>query len=198
MPFYEYECSDCKFYTEVMQKIADAPLTKCPSCGKKALVKLVSAPNFRLKGAGWYETDFKDDKENRRNLAGAEEESKSDAPATGSADADTTKGETTKAEPAKAESVQGEAAKSDSKPAVRTTGGKSAGTHAKPRSGSASTESRGGHRGSSGSGRPASQASGKGARPAKPAARVSASKKRPAPAVRAKARTSSARKKARR
>ena len=70
MPFYEYECSNCKFYTEVMQKITDAPMTKCPSCGKKALKKLVSAPNFRLKGGGWYETDFKGDKENKRNLAG--------------------------------------------------------------------------------------------------------------------------------
>ena len=68
MPFYEYECSNCKFYTEVMQKISDTPLTKCPSCGKSALVKLVSAPNFRLKGGGWYETDFKGNGEKKRNL----------------------------------------------------------------------------------------------------------------------------------
>ena len=74
MPFYEYECSNCKFYTEVMQKISDTPLDKCPSCGKKTLVKLISAPNFRLKGSGWYETDFKDDKENKRNLAGSDDE----------------------------------------------------------------------------------------------------------------------------
>jgi putative FmdB family regulatory protein len=74
MPFYEYECQACKFYAEVMQKITDAPLTKCPSCGKRALKKLVSAPVFRLKGGGWYETDFKSDKENKRNLAGADKE----------------------------------------------------------------------------------------------------------------------------
>jgi putative FmdB family regulatory protein len=74
MPFYEYECQACKFYTEVMQKISDAALTKCPSCGKRALKKLVSAPVFRLKGAGWYETDFKSDKETKRNLVGAEKE----------------------------------------------------------------------------------------------------------------------------
>ena len=74
MPFYEYECQACKFYTEVMQKISDAPLTKCPSCGKRALKKLVSAPVFRLKGGGWYETDFKSDKENKRNLVGADKE----------------------------------------------------------------------------------------------------------------------------
>jgi putative FmdB family regulatory protein len=72
MPFYEYECQACKFCTEVMQKITDAPLTKCPSCGKKSLKKLVSAPVFRLKGGGWYETDFKGDKENKRNLVGAD------------------------------------------------------------------------------------------------------------------------------
>jgi putative FmdB family regulatory protein len=74
MPFYEYECEACKFYTEVMQKITEAPLTRCPSCGKKALKKLVSAPVFRLKGAGWYETDFKSDKEAKRNLVGADKE----------------------------------------------------------------------------------------------------------------------------
>src|SRR5688572_16711124 len=70
MPVYEYECSSCKFYSEVMQKITDAPMKKCPSCGKNSRKKLISAPVFRLKGAGWYETDFKSDKENKRNLAG--------------------------------------------------------------------------------------------------------------------------------
>ena len=84
MPFYEYECQACKYYLEVMQKIADAPLTKCPSCGKRKLTKLVSAPVFRLKGGGWYETDFKGDSENKRNLVGADKdeaktESKSEA-----------------------------------------------------------------------------------------------------------------------
>jgi putative FmdB family regulatory protein len=74
MPFYEYECQACKYYAEVMQKISDAPLTRCPSCGKRALKKLLSVPVFRLKGSGWYETDFKSDKENRRNLHGAEKE----------------------------------------------------------------------------------------------------------------------------
>jgi|SRR5580692_7172752 putative FmdB family regulatory protein len=75
MPFYEYECASCKFYTEVMQKISDAPLKKCPSCGKSTLKKLISAPVFRLKGGGWYETDFKSDKESKRNLAGDGSES---------------------------------------------------------------------------------------------------------------------------
>jgi putative FmdB family regulatory protein len=74
MPFYEYECQNCKFYTELMQKISDPPLEKCPSCGKKTMKKLISAPVFRLKGAGWYETDFKSDNENKRNLAGSDKE----------------------------------------------------------------------------------------------------------------------------
>jgi putative FmdB family regulatory protein len=73
MPFYEYECSNCKFYVEVLQKISDEPLRDCPSCKKPQLKKLVSAPVFRLKGAGWYETDFKGDNEGKRNLADREE-----------------------------------------------------------------------------------------------------------------------------
>jgi putative FmdB family regulatory protein len=74
MPFYEYECSSCRYYAEVMQKISDKPLKKCPSCGKSTFTKLISAPVFRLKGSGWYETDFKSDKDNKRNLAGGDKE----------------------------------------------------------------------------------------------------------------------------
>jgi putative FmdB family regulatory protein len=69
MPFYEYECKQCGHALEAMQKINDAPLKKCPECGKAALQRLMSAPVFRLKGAGWYETDFKSDQEGKRNLA---------------------------------------------------------------------------------------------------------------------------------
>ena len=72
MPFYEYECPSCKYYLEVLQKISDKPVKKCPSCGKAGFKRLMSAPVFRLKGSGWYETDFKSDKEGQRNLAGAE------------------------------------------------------------------------------------------------------------------------------
>jgi putative FmdB family regulatory protein len=74
MPIYEYQCSHCRYYLEVMQKITDAKLRKCPSCGRNTLQKLMSAPVFRLKGSGWYETDFKSDQEQKRNLAGAEKE----------------------------------------------------------------------------------------------------------------------------
>jgi putative FmdB family regulatory protein len=78
MPFYEYECPHCGYHDEVLQKISDKPLSQCPSCGKKGLRKLMSAPVFRLKGSGWYETDFKSDKEQKRNLAG-DAEPKADA-----------------------------------------------------------------------------------------------------------------------
>jgi len=67
MPIYEYECTRCRHYFDVLQKISDERLKFCPECGKETLRKLISAPNFRLKGGGWYETDFKQDK--RRNIA---------------------------------------------------------------------------------------------------------------------------------
>ena len=70
MPFYEYQCRHCGHQTEVLQKISAAPLRKCPACGRNGLSKLISAPVFRLKGGGWYETDFKGDKDRKRNLAG--------------------------------------------------------------------------------------------------------------------------------
>lgn len=81
MPFYEYQCSACGAQVEVLQKITDAPLKKCPECGRSRLTKLVSAPVFRLKGGGWYETDFKGDKENKRNLVGADAEPATDSKA---------------------------------------------------------------------------------------------------------------------
>ena len=82
MPFYEYQCRACGALTEVLQKISDAALKKCPECGKNQLTKLISAPVFRLKGSGWYETDFKSDSDNKRNLAGPD----TDAPAAASSD----------------------------------------------------------------------------------------------------------------
>ena len=59
MPIYEYRCESCGHEREKMQKLADAPLTDCPACGQATLKKKISAAGFRLKGSGWYETDFK-------------------------------------------------------------------------------------------------------------------------------------------
>jgi putative FmdB family regulatory protein len=81
MPFYEYQCKACGAHHEAMQKMSDAPLRKCPACGKQRLVRLLSAPVFRLKGGGWYETDFKSDAEGKRNLHAEEKADKAEAPA---------------------------------------------------------------------------------------------------------------------
>jgi putative FmdB family regulatory protein len=75
MPIYEYECNQCGHRLEAIQKVSDDPLTDCPSCHGAALRKLVSAAAFRLKGGGWYETDFK--KDNRRNVVKSDADSSS-------------------------------------------------------------------------------------------------------------------------
>ena len=77
MPIYEYACKSCDHTLDALQKMSDDPLLDCPECGKPALKRLISAPRFRLKGEGWYETDFK--KDNQRNLAKGDTESPGDS-----------------------------------------------------------------------------------------------------------------------
>ena len=72
MPIYEYACKNCDHTLDALQKMNEDPLVYCPSCGEAGLKRLISAPRFRLKGKGWYETDFK--KENRRNLSSSDAE----------------------------------------------------------------------------------------------------------------------------
>ena len=67
MPIYEYQCESCNKQLEVIQKISAAPLTDCPECARPSLRKKISAAAFRLKGSGWYETDFKTS--GKKNLA---------------------------------------------------------------------------------------------------------------------------------
>ena len=67
MPIYEYRCADCDHQLEVVQKLSEEPIVICPECKKDNLKKIISAAGFRLKGDGWYETDFKSG--NKRNLA---------------------------------------------------------------------------------------------------------------------------------
>lgn len=57
MPLYEYECTGCGERTELIQRLADPPLEKCPRCGEP-VTKLLSAPSFQFKGSGWYVTDY--------------------------------------------------------------------------------------------------------------------------------------------
>ena len=120
MPIYEYECSNCKFYVEALQKISSPPLRQCPSCKKQTLKRLVSAPNFRLKGGGWYETDFKSDKEGQRNLAQGEEVEA--APADKPADDKAKPAEAEKAADKKPAAAPGKktAAKKTSRPAAKS------------------------------------------------------------------------------
>ena len=59
MPIYEYRCTSCGHQQEFLQKVSDAPHTKCTACGQPTFTKLVSAAGFQLKGSGWYATDFK-------------------------------------------------------------------------------------------------------------------------------------------
>lgn len=59
MPIYAYKCDACGFSKDVLQKMSDAPLQECPSCGKSTFSKQLTAAGFQLKGSGWYATDFK-------------------------------------------------------------------------------------------------------------------------------------------
>ena len=77
MPIYGYRCAACNHEFDALQKMSDDPLVDCPECGAPELRKQLSAPKFRLKGQGWYETDFKTG-DNKRNLHG-ETGSKSDS-----------------------------------------------------------------------------------------------------------------------
>ena len=69
MPIYEYQCLACQHTLEALQKISDEPLVTCPQCQEPQLKKKISAAAFRLKGGGWYETDFKSG-DKKKNLAG--------------------------------------------------------------------------------------------------------------------------------
>jgi putative FmdB family regulatory protein len=80
MPIYEFECAACGHRLERLQKFSDPDPLECPACAAPQLRRRVSAPSFRLAGSGWYETDFKSDKDRRRNLVDTE------APATAKAD----------------------------------------------------------------------------------------------------------------
>lgn len=84
MPIYEYQCQACQHELEALRKISDDPLLECPECGESALKKKVSAAAFRLKGGGWYETDFKTG--NKKNLAGGGESSGDTSGSSGSGD----------------------------------------------------------------------------------------------------------------
>jgi putative FmdB family regulatory protein len=112
MPIYVFRCDACGEQFDRLQKLSDPDPDTCPHCGKRDTVhKQVTAPAFRLAGSGWYETDFKSDKEKKHNLAGDAGKGADKAPASGDKPA----------EPAKA------AAKEPAKPAATEKTAKSAG-----------------------------------------------------------------------
>ena len=106
MPIYEYQCQSCGATLEVLRKISDAPLLDCPECGEPTLQKMVSAPTFRLKGSGWYETDFKTG--SKKNLASGADVAASPA-------GDSKSGESKSTESKPAESKPSESKSSESK-----------------------------------------------------------------------------------
>src|SRR3982751_3539016 len=112
MPIYEYRCSTCQHKLESLQRLADAPLKTCPACGADALVKLVSAAGFQLKGSGWYATDFK----NSGAKPAAKDKSDS-AKASTDKSGDASSGAGDAAVTAKSDSAKSDSAKSDSAPA---------------------------------------------------------------------------------
>jgi putative FmdB family regulatory protein len=115
MPIYEYACKSCGHVFDALQKMSDNPLTDCPDCGEPELKKLLSAPNFRLKGSGWYETDFK--KDNQRNLAGdaAKKNAKDGKDSKGVEKGGTAKGSESKSKDSPGKTNGGKAASSKSK-----------------------------------------------------------------------------------
>ena len=75
MPIYEYVCQQCDHHLEALQKLSDEPLKFCPECGEASLLKQVSAAAFRLKGTGWYETDFKNSGKQKEKTNGTKTDS---------------------------------------------------------------------------------------------------------------------------
>ena len=67
MPIYEFICKDCNYKEDLIRKIIEPTTISCPKCNGQNFVKQVSAPNFKLKGSGWYETDFKNKKNAKNN-----------------------------------------------------------------------------------------------------------------------------------
>lgn len=102
MPIYEYRCSACGFEKDALQKLSDPPLVDCPQCSKPALVKLISAAGFQLKGSGWYATDFKGSGAKAKTDSGdAAKPTSGESTAPPSADAKSEKASTAPAESSK-------------------------------------------------------------------------------------------------
>jgi len=103
MPIYGYACKSCNHKLDALQKMNDDVLLDCPECGEPALKRQLSAPRFRLKGQGWYETDFK--KDNQRNISKSDTHSDSKDKPKKEAKSETKKESKTPAKPASSKSA---------------------------------------------------------------------------------------------
>lgn len=113
MPIYAFRCEACGHRFDRLQKLSDADPRECPECGAAAIKRQVTAPAFRLAGSGWYETDFKSNKDKQRNLAGKDEAPSASGdkkePADKSADKSATTAPETTAAKGKSEKSSGQA-----------------------------------------------------------------------------------------
>jgi putative FmdB family regulatory protein len=137
MPIYAYKCAECGHQMDVIRKVSDPPLTDCPSCGKSALVKQVTAAGFQLKGAGWYVTDFRDqgsakkkDEAKADDKAATEQptDSKSESKSDAKADSGTDSKSVTKTETKTEAGTKAAAAPAPASPPPPAAGGKSGGS----------------------------------------------------------------------
>jgi len=115
MPIYAFECAACGHSFERLQKLSDADPADCPDCGQPQVRRQLTAPQFRLAGGGWYETDFKKEGDKKRNLAGESSSGGSSGKAgegksTGTASADS--------KPAESKSAESKPAATPAKPAA--------------------------------------------------------------------------------
>ena len=101
MPIYEYKCAACGHGEDHLQRLSEAPLTKCPACGKKKYAKQLTAAGFQLKGSGWYASDFKGGKKETEAKPDAKPEATADAKTETKADSKTETKTETKTKPEK-------------------------------------------------------------------------------------------------
>ena len=137
MPIYEYVCDPCGHHLEALQKISEEPLIYCPECGEAALRKQVSAAAFRLKGTGWYETDFKDGgKEKEKKKESGKDSSEASAGQKSDKQTSSSSSETKNdSKTGTSSDSQTESSKSETKPAADSSGSDSAGGSSKPSGG---------------------------------------------------------------
>ena len=135
MPIYEYKCDQCGHHLEALQKISEEPLIYCPECGDAALRKQVSAAAFRLKGTGWYETDFKDARKEKKKESGKDKSDGSEERKSGK-ESDASSGDTKSDSKTETSSdSKTRPSKSETKPAADSGGSDSVGGSSKPSSG---------------------------------------------------------------